>query len=103
MVFNTNEAPMKKTILLLFVISQFLFTISYASVSPNTLKESNGKAVYTLDCTGTGKDWSDCYQEAETLCPNGYSFIKKSLGVVSTPVNGRSIIAPSKELVIECR
>ena len=94
---------MKKTILLLFVISQFLFTISYASVSPKALKESNGKAVYTLDCTGTGKDWSDCFQEADNLCPAGYSYIKKSLGVVSTQINGRSYIAPSKELVIECR
>ena len=94
---------MNKTILVLLVVFQLLFTSSFASVIPKALTESNGKAVYTLDCSGTGKDWSDCYQEADTLCPAGYSYIKKSLGVVSTQTNGRSYIAPSKELVIECK
>ena len=94
---------MKKIILILLVISQFLFTYSLASIIPKTLTESNGKAAYTLDCSGTGKDWSDCFQEAENLCPDGFSYTKKSLGVVATPVNRRSYIAPSKELVIECR
>ena len=94
---------MKKTILMLSVISQLLFTSSFASIIPKALTESNGKAAYTLDCSGTGKDWSDCFQEAENLCPDGFSYTKKSLGVISTQINGRSYIAPSKKLVIECK
>ena len=94
---------MKKTILMLFVFFHLLFTSSLASITPKALTESNGKAAYTLDCSGTGKDWSDCFQEAENLCPDGFSYTKKSLGVVSTQINGSSYIAPSKELVIECR
>jgi hypothetical protein len=94
---------MNKTILVLLVVFQLLFTSSFASVIPKALTESNGKAAYTLDCRGTGKDWSDCFKEAEKLCPDGFSYTKKSLGVVSTQINGRSYIAPSKELVIECK
>ena len=94
---------MKKTILMLSVISQLFFTSSFASIIPKALTESNGKAAYTLDCSGTGTDWSNCFQEAENLCPDGFSYTKKSLGVVSTQINGRSYIAPSQELVIECK
>jgi hypothetical protein len=94
---------MRKTILLLFIIFQLLFTSSSASVSPEAFTGPNGKTAYTLSCSGTGKDWSDCYQEADTLCPDGYSVIKKSTGTVSTPVNGKSTLVPSKKLVIECK
>jgi len=94
---------MKKTVLMPFVIFQFLFTFSLASVSPKAFTESDGKTAYTLSCSGTGKDWSDCYQEAGTLCPDGYNIIKKSKGIVAAPVNGKSTLAPSKKLVIECK
>ena len=94
---------MKKTILMLSVISHLLLKSNFASIIPKALTESNGKAAYTLDCSGTGTDWSNCFQEAENLCPDGFSYTKKSLGVVSTQINGRSYIAPSKELVIECK
>jgi hypothetical protein len=94
---------MKKTFLMLSVISQLLFTSNFTSVIPKALTESNGKAAYTLDCRGTGTGWSDCFQKAENLCPDGFSYTKKSLGVISTQINGRSYIAPSKKLVIECK
>jgi hypothetical protein len=94
---------MKKTILMLFVIIQLLCTASLASVSPEAVTEPKGKTTYTLSCSGTGKDWSDCYQEADTLCPAGYKIINKSTGVFAAPVNGKSTLAPSKKLVIECK
>jgi hypothetical protein len=94
---------MKKIILILFVISQLLFTSSIASVSPEAFTGPNGKTAFTLSCSGTGKDWNDCYQEADSFCPDGYNIIKKSTGAATVPVNGRSILAPSKKLVIECK
>lgn len=94
---------MNKIILMLFVISQLLFTSSLAADSPKAFIGPNGKTAYTLSCSGTGKDWSDCYQEADTLCHGGYNIIRKSTGIVSVPVNGKSTLAPSKNLIIECK
>ena len=98
-----KESAMKRTILLLFVIFLFLFTFISASASPEAFAELNGRPVYSLDCSGAGKDWNDCFKEAETLCPEGYNYTKKSLGAVSAQINGRFYITPSKELVVECR
>jgi hypothetical protein len=96
-----SETPMKRTILMLFVISPFLFTFSLASDSPKPFTDT--KQTYTVSCSGHGKSWTDCYQEADSLCPDGYNTIKKSTGVISTPVYGKSILAPSKKLIIECK
>ena len=94
---------MQKTVLMLFGFFYLLFASSLASASPEAVTEPNGKTVYTLSCSGTGKGWSDCYQEADALCPDGYTIIKKSTGIFAAPVNGKSTLAPSKKLVIECK
>jgi hypothetical protein len=94
---------MKKIILMLFVIFQLLFACSFASASSEAFTGPNGNTAYNLRCSGTGKDWNDCYKEAETLCPDGYNIIKRSTGVVAAPINGKSTLAPSKKLVIECK
>jgi hypothetical protein len=94
---------MKKITLMLFVIFQFLSAAILTSASPETITGPNGKTAYTLSCSGTGKEWDDCYQEAETLCPDGYNIIKRSTGVYAAPVNGKSTLAPSKKLVVECK
>ena len=97
------KIPMKKTSLIFFVILQFCYVSCLASDSPESSVEPNEKPTYTLDCSGPGKDWDDCYQEAETLCPDGYKILKKSSGVVAAPVYGTTTLVPSKELVIECK
>ena len=94
---------MKIAILMLFVISPFLFTSSLASDSPKSVTDTNTKQTYTVSCSGHGKSWNDCYQESDSLCPDGYNIIKKSTGVISTPVYGRSVLAPSKKIIIECK
>jgi hypothetical protein len=94
---------LKKNILMLFVISQFLFSVGLASVSPQADTGSNGKTAYTPSCSGFGKNWRDCDQEADSICPDGYNIIKKSTGTVAVPVNGKYTLAPSKKLVIECK
>jgi len=93
---------MKIIIPMLFVISPFLFTSSLASDSPKSVTDKNIEQTYKVNCSGHGKSWDDCYQEAGTLCPDGYNIIKKSTGVVSTPIYGKSTLAPSKKLIIEC-
>jgi len=94
---------MKKNLLLLFVIFLLLFTSSFAADPPKAYTGPNGKTAYSLSCSGTGKDWDDCYQEADTLCHYGYNIIRKHKGIVSVPVNDKSILAPSKKIVIECK
>ena len=94
---------MKKTFLILFAISYFLLTPILGSFSANELTDQNGRITHTLSCSGTGKDWNDCYLEADTLCPNGYTIIEKSTGIVSAPINGQYTIVPSKKIIIECK
>ena len=94
---------MKKTCLILFVIFHLCYISCFASDSPESSVEPDEKPTYTLDYSGPGKDWNNCYQEAETLCPDGYKILKKSSGVVAAPVYGRTTLVPSKELVIECK
>lgn len=94
---------MNKTILVLLLISQLIFTSGLASDSPKQDTAQGIKETHIVTCSGTGKNWDDCYQEADNLCPAGYIIIKRSTGVVSTPVYGKSTLAPSKKLVIECK
>lgn len=103
MISSQSEPTMKKTIFMLCVAALFLPTTSLAADSPEKSTGSKGETTFTLSCSGTGKDWRDCYQEAETICPDGYNIIKKSTGIFSMPVNGKSTLAPSKKLVITCK
>ena len=91
-----------KTVLTVFVILPLLYTAGVAQNSSKSYTEPYNNATHTVSCSGYGKSWSDCYREADTLCPDGYKIIKKSTGVISTPVNGKSTLAPLKKLVIEC-
>jgi len=97
------EIPMKKIALILFVVSQLCYASSSASDSPEPSVAQNKKPTYTVNCSGLGKKWDDCYQEAENLCPDGYKILKKSSGVIAAPVNGQTTLAPSKKLVIQCK
>lgn len=94
---------MRKLALVLAVIHLLMFAVTFASGSPKSPTEANNETTHTVNCAGHGKSWSDCYQEAETLCPDGYKITKRSTGVVSTPVFGQSTLAPNKKLYIECK
>ena len=94
---------MLKIILIFLVVSQLLFSSNLTSASSEESTGADGKTAYTLSCSGTGKDWQDCYREAAALCPDGYTIIKKSTGIVAAPINGTSTLAPTKKLVIECQ
>ena len=67
---------MKKIILILLVISQFLFTYSLASIIPKTLTESNGKAAYTLDCSGMEKIGVIVFRKQRTFALMGLVILK---------------------------
>ena len=94
---------MNKTFLILFAISYFLLTPILDSFSAKELTGQNERVIHTLSCSGTGKDWNDCYLEADTLCPNGYTIIEKSTGIVSAPIYGQYTLVPSKKIIIECK
>jgi hypothetical protein len=103
LVIEIRESHMNKTFLVLLVISQLIFTSGLASDSPKQDTDQDIKETHSVTCSGTGKSWDDCYQEADNLCPAGYIIIKRSAGVVSTPEYGKSTLAPSKKLVIACK
>jgi len=100
---SQKKTSMKKTVLILFVISQLCYFPCLASDSPESSVVPDENPTYTVNCSGPGKDWDDCYQEAETLCPDGYKILKKSTGVIAAPVNGQTTLVPSKKLVVECK
>ena len=94
---------MKISSLKLSLIILFLFISGSALVPLAASTKVEEKTLKTVNCSGFGKKWRDCYQEAEALCPEGYTVIRKSTGVVSVPVNGRYTLAPSKKIVVECK
>ena len=85
---------MRKLALVFAVIHLLMSADSLASDSSKSFTEINNETTHTVNCAGHGKNWSDCYQEAETLCPDGYKITKRSTGVVSTPVLGKSDLPP---------
>ena len=41
----------------------------------------DGRKAYELSCSGTVRDWDDCYSKAESLCsPRAYDILRKSDG-----------------------
>jgi len=92
-----------KTFLMLALLITAVFLIDSMQVSPASEDVPDGKSVEYVNCSGYGKDWTDCHREAKSLCPGGYTVMEKSTGVVSAPVNGRYTLVPSKEMTVQCR
>ena len=69
---------------------------------------ADGKAGYTIDCSGSAQTWSACYQKAGELCGNkGYDTLTRSGDQGSTVtanqfgVYGGSVI--TRSMVISCK
>ena len=83
-------------------IGVLLISVAACSVNPTQFIGPNGKAAYSMKCSGMGRDWSDCYVEAGKLCPAGYKIIDQATGTIAVPYQGSIIVAPKQTLVVEC-
>ncbi|WP_323762345.1 hypothetical protein [Maricaulis sp.] len=83
-----------------------LFMSGCATSDP--LTSPNGRPGFSVNCSGGGGGrWSDCYEEASRLCPQGYIVIDR-VGDTDTMVSEidgdwdlQTIV--NRELMIECR
>jgi len=89
-----------KNIILIF--ASILLT-SCASITPEKFVGPNGKAAYSMRCSGMGRTMSMCYKKAGEVCPNGYSIIGRTSGTVAIPINGSFMAAPKHNMAIECK
>lgn len=73
------------------------------AVQPKPFNGPGGKPAYSMNCSGSGRTLTACYEKAGELCPNGYNVIGQSTGVVGLPAYGGTLMAPQRELAIECK
>lgn len=74
-----------------------------ASITPVRISGPNGRAAYTMKCSGMGRTIEACYQKAGEVCPAGWTVVDRSTGTVGMPVNGGFMLAPRYSLTIECK
>jgi len=53
--------------------SAILALTGCATASPTYL--ANGAKGQSIDCSGEAMAWKACYEKAENVCPNGYTFV----------------------------
>lgn len=77
---------------------------SCASIEPQQFVGPNGRAAYSMRCSGMGRTLDACYKKAGEICSSGYSIIDRASGTVAVPVSGGGFIAaPQHNLAIECK
>lgn len=75
------------------------FLTACMGVSPVKMTGPNGKAAYSMKCSGMGRTLEDCYLKAGEICPNGYVIVDRASGYAQIG----SIGAMQHSLVIECK
>jgi len=90
---------MEKVLIILTVAA----LVSCAAIEPKQFVGPNGKAAYSMRCSGMGRTLDACYQKAGEVCLNGYTIIDRASGTVAVPVNGSIMAAPQHNLAIECK
>jgi hypothetical protein len=79
-------------------------TLASCAIDPKPFVGPNGKAAYSMECSGSGRTLAACYQKAGQLCPAGYNIVGTTSGTVAVPVYGGGILAaPDYGLAIECK
>jgi len=78
--------------------------LASCAIEPKRFVGPNGKAAYSMECSGMGRTLEACYQKAGEICPVGYNIINSTSGTVAVPVYGGGIVAvPDYGLAIECK
>jgi len=76
-----------------------LSSCKWGTIEPQAFRGPEGKAAFSMRCSGMGRSIALCYQKASELCPNGYDVIERSSGTIAVG----TIIAPKEGMVIQCR
>lgn len=44
-------------------------------VNTKPIKDNQGSILYAIDCSGSGANWTQCFDQAARLCPGNYQVI----------------------------
>jgi hypothetical protein len=73
-------------------------------MEPHRLVGPDGKAAYSMNCSGAGRTMDACYQQADALCPAGYDIVESASGLTGVPLmNGGTQTATTRSIVIACK
>lgn len=73
------------------------------SISPEQFSGPNGRAAYSMKCSGFGRNVNACFKTAGELCPHGYDIVDRSSGTQAMMFRGTLMAAPKEQLAIECK
>ena len=88
--------------------AQVLSLIIFQSASVSSALAADGRAAYTLNCSGTARGWDKCYKAAGDICQaRGYDILDRtsedtahvsgnSNGVLGVKTNERSMLIACK-------
>lgn len=86
-----------------FLVVVPLLVTACAAIEPKQFVGPNGKAAYSMRCSGMGRTLDACYQKAGEVCSSGYAIIDRASGTVGIPMNGGTMMAMQHNLAIECK
>lgn len=55
-----------------------LLALAGCDSAPKPFTTADGRAAYTVECSGTLDDWPKCYSQARTLCDGNYEELRRT-------------------------
>ena len=98
-----------RTSLLSLSAGPILATVSACASHPAAPAASppGTQAAYSIDCSGSGLTWDDCYKKAQRACDGGYDVVSRSAdtadGVKQDRYNTYGSNQVYRTLVVTCR
>lgn len=84
-----------------FFLVLFVFLAGCAgTIEPEQFTGPNGKAAYTVGCSGQRKTIADCYRTVARLCPNGYHVLSEAQVAQQIDVDFAMM---RRALTVECK
>jgi hypothetical protein len=84
-----------------------LAVVSACASRPAAPPPAGMQAAYSIDCSGSGLTWDDCYKKAQRACDGGYDVVSRSAdtadGVKQDRYNTYGSNQVYRTLVVTCR
>lgn len=88
----------------IYAVSGFLLAGCASAIEPQQFNGPNGRAGYSMQCSGMGRTLDACYKKAGELCPKGYDLVSLASGTVAVPMMGGGVLAaPKHSMAVECK
>jgi hypothetical protein len=55
-----------------------LAAVTACASHPAAATQPGMEAAYSMDCSGSGQSWDDCYKKAQRSCDHGYDVVSRS-------------------------